>query len=42
LVVAINTRKVNYILDADIRNFFDSVSCTALGFWDTGLKPTPP
>ena len=26
LVVAINTRKVNYILDADIRNFFDSVS----------------
>jgi group II intron reverse transcriptase/maturase len=26
LVVAINTRKVNYILDADIRSFFDSVS----------------
>ncbi len=26
LVVAINTRKVNHILDADIRNFFDSVS----------------
>ena len=25
-MVAINTRKVNYILDADIRNFFDSVS----------------
>jgi retron-type reverse transcriptase len=26
LVVAINTRKVNYILDADIKSFFDSVS----------------
>ena len=26
LVVAINTRKVNYILDADIRSFFDTVS----------------
>jgi retron-type reverse transcriptase len=26
LVVAINTRKVNYILDADIRNFFDHAS----------------
>jgi RNA-directed DNA polymerase len=26
LVVAINTRKVNYILDADIRNFLDVVS----------------
>jgi RNA-directed DNA polymerase len=26
LVVAISTRKVNYILDADIRSFFDSVS----------------
>src|ERR1700735_4410927 len=31
LVVAINTRKVNYILDADIRNFFDSVSQDWLG-----------
>ena len=26
LVVAIGTRKVNYVLDADIRSFFDSVS----------------
>jgi group II intron reverse transcriptase/maturase len=26
LVVAISTRRVNYILDADIRSFFDSVS----------------
>jgi RNA-directed DNA polymerase len=26
LVVAINTRKVNYILDADIRSFLDAVS----------------
>ena len=26
LVVAINTRKVNYILDADIRTFLDVVS----------------
>ena len=26
LVVAVNSRKVNYIVDADIQSFFDSVS----------------
>jgi len=30
LSVAIGTRKVNWILDADIRNFFGSVSQTWL------------
>jgi retron-type reverse transcriptase len=35
LCVAINSKKVNYILDADIRSFFDSVSQTWLTFRKT-------
>src|ERR1700675_1925715 len=37
LVVGITSTKVNWILDADIRSFFDTVSQEgSLGFWENG------
>ena len=38
LVVGISSKKVNFILDADIQGFFDAVSQPGWhAFWSTGL-----
>ena len=34
LIVGISRRKVNFILDADIRSFFDASSYCPLGFFE--------
>ena len=43
LAVAINSRKVNYILDADVENFFDRASwCLLKNPRSCRTRPGPP